>query len=64
MTRHIDSMHRDWERGAFLCYATPTGGNNSMAANGNYTCFVHFVPERNVLVFSSASCGVGKLVTL
>ena len=29
------------------CYATP---NNStcMAANGNYTYFVHFVPERNV----------------
>ena len=22
-----------------------------MAANGNYTCFMQFVPERNVLVF-------------
>ena len=21
------AMHRDWERGTFHCYATPTGGN-------------------------------------
>ena len=57
-------MHEDWERGTFHCYATPTGGNNSKAVDGNYICFVHFVHERNVLVFTSASCGVGKLITL
>ena len=34
---------------------------NYMAANGNYMCFVQFVPERNV---SSTSCGVGKLITI
>ena len=31
---------------------------------GNYTRFVHFVPERNILVLSSASCGVGMLRTV
>ena len=32
----IDSIHRDWERGAFQYYAAPTGGNDSIAADGNY----------------------------
>ena len=44
-------------RGAFQCYATPTGGNNSRMVR-------HFVPERNIFVFSSASCGVDILMTL
>ena len=27
----------------------------SMVVNGNYMCFRHFVPERNIFVVSSAS---------
>ena len=46
-----ESMHRDWERGTFQCYATPTGGNNSMAAGGNYACFKHFFSLKNTLLF-------------
>ena len=35
----------------------------SMAADGNYTCFSrHFVPERNILVPSSASRVVEMLI--
>ena len=34
---HIFVSYRvDWERGVFQCYATPTGWNDSMAADGNY----------------------------
>ena len=39
-------------------------GNDSMAADGNNTCFRHFVPERNISVFSSAGCGMDMLMTL
>ena len=31
---HLNIGHSDWERGAFQCYATPTGENNSMAVDG------------------------------
>ena len=36
-------------------YATPTGGNNSMAADG---VFQTFVPERNILIVWIACCGL------
>ena len=60
----LDPSYTNFNHVILLLRSVQHGGNNSMAANWNYTCFVHFVPERNVLVFASASCGVGKLITL
>ena len=43
------SIRRDWELGAFQCDATSTGGNNSMAVDGNYKCFEYFFTKEHIL---------------
>ena len=42
-----NSIHRDWEQIAFQSYATPTGGVDSMVADGSD----YFVLEKNIVVF-------------
>ena len=44
----IDSMHSDWEGGTFQC--TP-GGNNSIAADGNYMHVSSIFSLKNTLLF-------------
>ena len=65
----IDSMHSDWERGTFQCYATPTDGNDSMARRRMAIMHVSSIFFKNTLLFvrplpTPTKYGTSEIVSL